>query len=157
LFAGVEMLLHDLARGPRRERIAFRRQVSARNRLRDGSRVINVDRRDCSGQTNAFESATHGGRARSRRDRDGTRRSRSHSIDREHVADSVDYRDRRIDAARLRFRNRLRDDLLNVGNRQARGRAAARTTAATRLVGAGGRGNRITAGARGDQSHDPQQ
>jgi len=148
---------HDLTRSPRREGIAFRGEISACNCLGDRSRVIDVDRRDGSGETNAFEPAAYGCCTRSRRDRHGTRRRCTHAINREHVADSVDDRDRRIHAARLRFGDALRNHLLDVCDSQARGRAAARAAAATGLIGAGGRSDRIATGASGDEQHQCQQ
>ena len=58
---------------------------------------------------------------------------------------------------RLRLGDCLRDDLLNIRNRQARRRSAACAAASAGGIGAGARRNRIAAGAGSDEHHDREQ
>ena len=145
------MLLDDLARGPRRERVAFRGEIRAGHCLGDRGRMIDVHRRHDHRQANALQATAYRRACGTGRDRHGARRGSAHSVDSENVADSIDDRDGRIDAARLRLGNGLRDDFLNIGNRQARRRTTAVAAASGGGIGAGGRRNGIAAGARCDQ------
>src|ERR1700694_491682 len=105
VLARVEMLLNNLARGTGRERVALGGKVSARNRLGDG--------RQLRGQNgDAFE-ATDG----TAPTLDGKRRRRAIHLEyTQHIADAIDDRDCRFGAARLRFGDRLRDDLPYIGD-----------------------------------------
>jgi hypothetical protein len=65
-----------------------------------------------------------------------------HVEHREHVADAVDHRDRRLRVLRLRFEHRLRDDLLHVGDRERIRRGNLSTAAAAAGSAAAGRHQR---------------
>jgi hypothetical protein len=83
VLAGIEVLLNDLARGARRERVALARQVRGRAGLRDGGEL--------GGNHGVLEPAVDVAAAR----HDRARRRARHAKDGEHVADAVDDRDRR--------------------------------------------------------------
>ena len=131
-----EVILDDLAGSSRRERVAFGGEIGPGDRLGYRGGMIDGRRRHPRNrQPNAFEPAADGRAPGRRGDRYGLTGS-AHAKDRQNVADSVDDCDRRVDAARLRFADRLRDDLLDVRNRQAGRRSAAAAAAPAGVVGA---------------------
>ena len=125
-FTGIEILLHDLRRGARGERVAFRRKVSAGHGLRDCGRSVNR-------QHDALEAAAYlrpTGAIRSRRHEyiAAIQRRGSEPVDAKHVANAVDHGDGRVRVTRGCLEDRLGDDLFDVchGQQRCGGRAVSR-------------------------------
>ena len=154
------MLLHDLASRTRRERIALRGQIRTGDGLGDHRQLIDVDAAQGAagrGELNSIQTGADRGAA----DQRSARGRSSHAVDAQYIADAVHDADGRIGVSRLRLGDRLRDYLLDIGDREKGGRirAAAGTTdigGSRSRSGGGHRGAPAAAGGERRRGQRPQ-